>query len=323
MNETRSHFTLHGKSPLLQFVVTLVIAFVVGGAIFLVFFISGMFFFGIDFGTVTDNTFAGIIEKDIMFFRYLMIIQSISFLMIPAIMVRNLLLPDNMRNLDDFNKPKINEIAIVVLLAFCILPINGLTGEINSAMKFPEWLSGLEEWMRLKEDEAAELIGLLIPSDSAGVMFLNLFIIAVLPAISEELFFRGVLQRIFYGSFRSPHTAIWFTAILFSAVHLQFYGFVPRLILGLSFGYLYFWGRTLWLPVIAHFVNNATAVAAEYYHGSETAISSPEMAEWTRFLILPAPVIISVVILLYFRNKFNLNELASKRVFLNTDHDQA
>jgi membrane protease YdiL (CAAX protease family) len=213
-------------------------------------------------------------------------------------------LPDNIGSLNDFNKPKFNEIAIVVILAFCILPINGITGEINSAMKFPEWLSGLEEWMRLKEDEAAGLIGLLIPDDSAGVMFLNMFIIAIIPAISEELFFRGVLQRIFYGFFRSPHTAIWVTAILFSAVHLQFYGFIPRLILGLSFGYLYYWGRTLWLPVIAHFVNNATAVLAEYFQGTETANVVSEMADWRKYLILPAPIIISVVILLYFRSKF-------------------
>lgn len=267
-------------------------------------FLAGLPFSGIDLGAISDNVFADIGESDIMFFRYLLIVQSIAFLMIPSLVVRKLLLPDNIGSLNDFNKPKFNEIAIVVILAFCILPINGITGEINSAMKFPEWLSGLEEWMRLKEDEAAGLIGLLIPDDSAGVMFLNMFIIAIIPAISEELFFRGVLQRIFYGFFRSPHTAIWVTAILFSAVHLQFYGFIPRLILGLSFGYLYYWGRTLWLPVIAHFVNNATAVLAEYFQGTETANVVSEMADWRKYLILPAPIIISVVILLYFRSKF-------------------
>ncbi len=322
MNETRSHFTLYGKSPLLQLVVTLLIAFILGGAIFLVLFLAGLPFSEIDLGAISDNVLADIGERDIMFFRYLLIVQSIAFLMIPSFMVRRLLLPDNKVSLNDFNKPKFNEIAIVVLLAFCILPINGITGEINSSMKFPEWLSGLEEWMKLKEDEAAGLIKLLMPNDSAGVFFMNLFIIAILPAISEELFFRGVLQRIFYGFFRSPHTAIWFTAILFSAVHLQFFGFIPRLILGLAFGYLYYWGRTLWLPVIAHFVNNATAVAADYIQGSETAVTSPESSVFNTWLSLPLPIIISVVILLYFRNKFGREQTEAAKVTVSDDYAQ-
>ncbi|MBK7134087.1 MAG: CPBP family intramembrane metalloprotease [Bacteroidales bacterium] len=322
MNENRSHFTLYGKSPLLQLVVALLIAFILGGAIFLVLFLAGLPFSGIDFGAMSEDIFGDIGDKDIMFFRYLLIVQSISFLLIPAIMVRRLLLPDIKSGLNDFNKPNFNEIAIVVLLAFCILPVNGIAGEINSAMKFPEWLSGLEEWMRSKEDEAADLIGLLLTSDSGGVLFLNLFIIAILPAISEELFFRGVLQRIFYGFFRSPHTAIWLTAILFSAIHLQFYGFVPRLILGLSFGYLYYWGRTLWLPLVAHFVNNATAVAGEYLQGSEPAEVVSEMADWTRYLFLPAPLIISVIILLYFRHKFEREKTENLKITEEADQAQ-
>lgn len=322
MNENRSHFTLYGKSPFLQLVIALIITFFIGGAIFLVLFIAGLLISGVDLGTMSDNSFADIIEQNIMFVRYLLIIQSISIFIIPAIMIRKLLLPDNTKSLNDFNRPKFNEIAIVVLLAFCLLPINGLTAELNSAMKFPEWLSGLEEWMRLKEDEAAELTGLLLPSDNAGIMFLNIFVIAILPAISEELFFRGVLQRIFYGFFKSPHSAIWFTAILFSAIHLQFYGFVPRLILGLSFGYLYYWGRTIWLPVIAHFINNATAVAAEYFQESDTVLSSPEASDWTSYLALPVPIIISVVILLYFRNKFEREQILNVIIPEETNQSQ-
>ena len=321
MNENRSHFTLHGKSPILQLVIALIIAFFIGGAIFVVMFIAGLLFSGIDLGIMSDNSFADIIEQNIMFVRYLLAIQTISFLLIPAIIIRKLLLPDNSKSLNDFARPKFNEIAIVVLLAFCILPVNGITGEINAAMKFPEWLSGVEEWMKLKEDEAAELIGLLIPSDSAGFM-LNIFIIAILPAISEELFFRGVLQRIFYGFFKSPHTAIWFTAILFSATHLQFYGFVPRLILGLSFGYLYYWGRTLWLPVIAHFVNNATAVAVEYYTGADTNTSPEHAEDWANIIVLSVFVFLILVILLYFRNKFNQERITVTKVVITDDYAQ-
>jgi membrane protease YdiL (CAAX protease family) len=305
MNENRSHFTLYNKPPFLQFATALLISIVGGGAVFLFMFLIGLLFTGIDLNTLSENFMADIGVKNINFFRYLMIIQSISIMIIPAIMIRRMLLPDKQNSLNDFGLPKFNETAIVVLLAFCILPISGIAGELNSNMKFPEWLSGLEGWMRSKEDEAAVLTGLLIPSGSAGILFLNLFIVAALPAISEELFFRGVFQRIFYGFFKSPHSAIWFTSILFSAIHLQFYGFIPRLILGLSFGYLYFWGRTLWLPVIAHFVNNAVVVTAEYVHIWDSYSTVTEGPLWIRLLILPTPVIISAVVLLYFRNKFS------------------
>ena len=91
--------------------------------------------------------------------------------------------------------------------------------------------------------------------------------LAVLPAIGEELIFRGVFQKIFYDFFKSGHMAIWVTAFLFSALHFQFYGFIPRLILGLVFGYLFFWSGTLWLPVLSHFVNNAVPVIGVYIQG--------------------------------------------------------
>jgi hypothetical protein len=322
MNENKGHFTLYGKSPFLQLGVALLFAIVLGGAIFLVFFLGGLLISGFDLSSVSENLIADIGEKDINFFRFLMIMQSIAMLLIPAIIVRKMLLPEDQRSLNDLYMPELNEIVLVILLILCILPINGIAGEVNAGMKFPEWLSGLEEWMRLKEDEAAELVRLLIPSDSAGVMLINLFIIAILPAISEELFFRGVLQRIFYGFFRSPHTAIWFTSILFSAIHLQFYGFIPRLILGLSFGYLYYWGRTLWLPVIAHFVNNATAVAGEYFFGMGSNTSVVDTENWTKLLILPTYVFLSLVILLYFRNKFNKEQIPVAKVNASDDYGQ-
>jgi membrane protease YdiL (CAAX protease family) len=86
--------------------------------------------------------------------------------------------------------------------------------------------------------------------------------IAVLPAVGEELLFRGVIQKLFSKITRSHHWGIWISAILFSALHLQFYGFIPRLLLGAMFGYLLVWSGSLWLPILAHFINNAAAVTA-------------------------------------------------------------
>src|SRR5207344_1198984 len=89
---------------------------------------------------------------------------------------------------------------------------------------------------------------------------INLFIIAFLPALGEELFFRGMMQKLFSQLTKNNHLAIIITSIIFSAIHLQFYGFLPRMVLGIFLGYLLVWSGSLWLPILAHFVNNASAV---------------------------------------------------------------
>ena len=95
-------------------------------------------------------------------------------------------------------------------------------------------------------------------------LFINLLMIAIIPAIGEEFFFRGLLQRIFSNWVRNTHWGIIISAFLFSAIHMQFYGFFPRFLLGAMFGYLFVWSGSLWLPVLAHFINNSLAVIAYY-----------------------------------------------------------
>jgi hypothetical protein len=131
-------------------------------------------------------------------------------------------------------------------------------------MSLPSWLSGLENWMRESEDKAAKLTEKFLEINSGWDLFLSVVMIALLPAIGEELIFRGVLQRIFSEWSKNIHVGIWSSAILFSAMHLQFYGFIPRMLLGVMLGYLLAWSGTLWLPIIAHFINNAAAVILTY-----------------------------------------------------------
>jgi general stress protein CsbA len=133
-------------------------------------------------------------------------------------------------------------------------------------MNLPDLFSGLENMMRQLEDKAAKITEKFLEMDTTGDLMVNLFIIAVLPAVGEELFFRGLLQRIFSDWSRNKHVGIWVTAVVFSALHGQFYGFVPRMILGGMFGYLLVWSGSLWIPILAHLVNNGVAVIASYYY---------------------------------------------------------
>jgi uncharacterized protein len=303
MNDIRSHLSLYNRSPFIRLTVSLLIVIVFGMALLTLMLIAGAHFFGIDPTAFSDNILTDVGETNIGFLRYLIIMQDICLFIVPAIIILALVKPVNQRRIIDFEIPRINEIALVILLAFCIFPVTSFTGELNSEMHLPGFLSEVEKWMVEKEDYADSLTGLLIASDNFWTMLLNLFMIAVLPAVGEELIFRGVFQKIFYGFFKSGHLAIWLTAIIFSTLHLQFFGLIPRFILGLVFGYLYFWSGTLWLPVIAHFINNAVPVIGEYISGVQFVSSQTDSAIWKQILVLPVPVIAGGLILWYFRNK--------------------
>lgn len=155
-----------------------------------------------------------------------------------------------------------------VMLVFALLifsnPIFDLISHLNQKIILPDFLSDVENWMKQKETQAAEMTKKFLEMKTFSDLALNLFMIAVIPAIGEEVFFRGGLQNIFKSWFNNHHVAIWITAILFSTIHLQFYGFFPRLFLGAFFGYLLVYGKSIWLPILGHFLNNASAVVYAY-----------------------------------------------------------
>jgi hypothetical protein len=168
-------------------------------------------------------------------------------------------------------------VLLVLLLSLSASPLINFIGEMNANMQLPEWLSGVEGWMKNAEESAAELTEAFLKVDSLGGLFFNIFMVAFLPAIGEELLFRGVIQRIFTNWTKNIHWGIWITAMLFSALHMQFYGFVPRMFLGVLFGYLLVWSGSMWLPIIAHFINNCVAVVAMYM--IDKKIITPDIEE--------------------------------------------
>jgi membrane protease YdiL (CAAX protease family) len=135
----------------------------------------------------------------------------------------------------------------------------------NKGISLPQSLSGIEQAMRSMEDAALETTDLLLSVDTIGGLLLNLLIVAGFAALSEELFFRGALQQLLQEKFRNGHAAVWVAAFIFSIVHFQFYGFLPRLFLGALLGYLFLYTRNLWIPILFHFINNATVLVISYF----------------------------------------------------------
>jgi membrane protease YdiL (CAAX protease family) len=191
----------------------------------------------------------------------------------------------------------------VFLIQLCFLPFNGWLQEINESMKLPESLAGLESFFQNMEDSLAEVTEFLTTFDSFIKMVVGFIVIAIVAGIGEELIFRGLIQRKLYKGLNNPHLAIWGAAIIFSAIHMQFYGFLPRMMLGALFGYLYLWTGNLWVPIAAHVFNNGFAVVMFYL--SHIGVIGVDIEELETF---PMPAVIaslflSVGLLWYFRKE--------------------
>jgi uncharacterized protein len=196
--------------------------------------------------------------------KFMQLMQSLGLFVVPPLLfawiyTRNI----GKYLLLNFNFKSITALTMIVLMLSALPAINWL-GMMNESMQLPAALQGLESWMKNMEKEAEQLTTSFLVMNSVSVLLVNLFIIAFIPAIGEELLFRGALQKIFIEWTKNKHAGIWISAIVFSAMHLQFYGFVPRMLLGAMLGYVFNWTGSLWIPILGHFVNNATAILISY-----------------------------------------------------------
>lgn len=204
-----------------------------------------------------------LMQADVNTMKWVQLGSSIGIFVLPPLLLGISLSPkQRFYTLQGGWKPILFLLTAAILFAATPL-MHGLI-ELNKQMTFPESWAALEQWMMQKEGEMERLTKWFLQDTSYPALFLNLLVMAVAPAIGEELFFRGALQKIMISWWKNPHVAIWFVAIFFSAIHLQFYGFLPRVLLGLLFGYLYYWGKNIWLPIFAHFINNAMVVVTAF-----------------------------------------------------------
>ena len=211
------------------------------------------------------------IKFDVTALKWIQLSQTIALFLVPSSLVAYLVSKSPIKWLKLDTRPEVKFALWAIGIMLVALPAINLLADINQQMVLPTWLSGVEEWMKSKEAEAEWLTKQFMSATTIGGLLVNLFLMAVLPAVSEEITFRGVLQQLFQGSKVSmiqaskvPHLAIWCTAIIFSAIHMQFYGFIPRMLLGALFGYMFVWTGSLWVPMLMHFVNNGMAVLLYY-----------------------------------------------------------
>ncbi|QCD43170.1 type II CAAX endopeptidase family protein [Duncaniella dubosii] len=193
------------------------------------------------------------------------ILQDCIIFILPAIVSALLISQYPARFLGIERRFTLMQIILAIAAMLMSIPAMNALVVLNENMTLPSIFSELERWMREAEEQAQSSVSILLGNQGIGSLIVNILIVGVLAGFSEELFFRGALQRILFSCKINPHGAIWITAIVFSAFHLQFFGFFPRLILGAYFGYLFYWSKSLWLPIILHVFNNSLVVFTLWY----------------------------------------------------------
>lgn len=237
------------------------------GAVFLLTFIAALLM-------ALIQTLGGVGEANINYLKAVQALQSISVFLLPPFVVAYLWSARPLHYLH-LQKPTCPSSlwGLVPLSMLIAAPGINLLAYLNGQMTLPAFLQPLEDLMKEMEQRAETLTLQFLQVRSVGALLVNLLVMALLPALGEELTFRGLLLNAFSprtdasDSARlmpSSHIAVWGVAILFSAVHFQFYGFLPRMLIGAYLGYLLVWTGSLWVPVLAHFTNNAFAVIASF-----------------------------------------------------------
>ena len=255
---------------------------------------------GFDYTTSTTTLLPSSSIEEKNFIRSSLAISQIMTFLVPALIFMWMLYHSKTwLQLRLSNTPTIKTMMLGGLLMVLLLPIVQWVYWFNHQLPLPEWAIQQESLIN-------NIINSLLQVSVTYELVMNLIVIAVLPALGEEFVFRGVIQQKMAEQI-SAHGAIWLTAILFSAIHLQFQGFLPRMLLGAVLGYLFYWSKNLWVPIFAHFAFNASQLLIQYRWPSDLEVIEPPS-----FLITMGAVVLSFLIALQL----------SREAYLSVDRDE-
>jgi membrane protease YdiL (CAAX protease family) len=237
--------------------------------------------------------------------RFLLLFQHIGFFILPGIIFLYL----------SEKKPKsfillsrqfqLSKLLLVVFILISIMPFVNLLISWNEAMHLPEFMAAIESTMRDMENSAMRLTDALVNMETPMDLFYLTLLVAVLPAIGEELMFRGIIQRLFSQQFNSYHIGIWASAFFFSAMHFQFFGFFPRLLLGAVLGYLLVYSGNIIYPMLGHFINNFSSLLIAYL--IQHQMISPEIenigADQDWLFVVPSILITGLLFFILWRKR--------------------
>lgn len=240
--------------------------------------------------------------SDVRALKLAQFLQSIGLFILPPLMLAYLWSNNSFEYLQINRSPNAKSALLVIIIMVLAIPGINLLGELNHAIRFPDFLSSLETHLIDLEDKAEELTNKILLVNTVPELLLNIVLIAVIPAVGEELFFRGIIQKLL-GEKLKVHAAVWITAFIFSTIHFQFFGFIPRLLLGALMGYLLVWTNNLWMPILAHFMNNAMAVVFFYLKSTgKTSLDLEHIGSAETYIVGILSIIIVAILIYLFRH---------------------
>lgn len=232
-----------------------------GGIQFFILIIS--WYFGVILAASISKLVLGVnIQESVASIRLSNAIGSIFLFLIPAILYAFLFIPSK-KNFLTNRKINILTLLLGVLAIFCIQPLIETANFYNDLIRLPESMASTQEFLDNAKVASEQTMRFLFEDKTMISFSLNILVMAIFPGVLEELFFRGCMQRSLYLSSKNIHVAIWTTALIFSLLHFQLTGFIPRILLGALLGYLYAWNKNIWIPIAMHTFHNASVVVYE------------------------------------------------------------
>lgn len=198
--------------------------------------------------------------------------------------------------------PLLPVVGLGIVWLMVSIPLVQYAYQVNKMIPLPDWMMDME-------NSTGNILEAIISKESFYEVIINVLLIAVIPAIGEELMFRGLIQQQIGRILKNEHLTVWISAAFFSAIHMQFQGFFARMILGALLGYLLIWSRSLWVPMIIHFLNNGIQVLALYVMDIKPSdidkIGESDKMHWTMGL---ASLMLVIMIGKFISEKYYLPE---------------
>ncbi len=239
------------------------------------------------------------IVANIGLLKFLQVLYSIGLFLVPAMLSGYLIQRNTWKYLKADRISNYWIIMLVIIVMVISIPWINYTSFLNEKLSLPERWGDLMERIHENDENSWDLMKAFLQTDNISGLMINIFIVALIPALGEEFLFRGMIQRILNEWFRNEHLAIWIAALLFSLMHYQFLGFIPRVILGALFGYLFVWTGSIWMAVLAHFINNGVAVIYYYIFYRGTLEVEPDHIglEENAVLMIIASAVLTILLL--------------------------
>lgn len=219
---------------------------------------------------------AMLLPENISFSRLLQVFTSFLMMGVPALVLSKITGGDAIKDLGFNDQINIKQVGIVVLMVVTGFFLSGALSELNRMIPLSAKATELFERFEDRYNQTVMAIGNM---KTVSDFIVSLIVMALVPSIFEEMLFRGSLQQVMVSLTRNPVTGILLTSLLFSAIHISFYGFLPRLFLGLMLGYIFYESKNLWLSVIAHFINNAYTLVVMFSLSRQGKLSTEAFEE--------------------------------------------